>query len=124
MTLNYFALIFFGVLLNAVAQLLLKTGMNRIGHFDFVWENVVPIGWQVMTSLPIFIGMVCYVLSVVVWLLVLSRIEVSVAYPMVSIGYVMASIAAWQLFGEALTPQRVLGILIIIVGVWLVSKTA
>lgn len=124
MTLPYFLLILFGVALNAGAQILLKVGMNRIGHFDFVWANMMPIGWQVATSLPIFMGLVLYFVSVLVWLVVLSRIEVSVAYPMVSIGYVMASIAAWQMFGEALSPQRMLGIGVIIFGVWLVSRTA
>ncbi len=124
MTLNYFGLIFFGVVLNAAAQLLLKVGMNRIGHFELAWENIMPIGMQVITSVPIFLGMVCYFVSVIVWLIVLSRVEVSVAYPMVSIGYVMASIAAWQLFGEDLSLQRIFGIFIIIIGVYLVGKTA
>ncbi|MGZ5150883.1 MAG: SMR family transporter, partial [Burkholderiales bacterium] len=64
-------------------------------------------------------GIACYVVSVVVWVLALSRVDVSIAYPMLSIGYVVNAVAAWALFGEALTPMRVAGIIVIIFGVYL-----
>lgn len=116
-------LILFGVLLNAGAQLALKEGMRRIGHFEFVWANVVPIGWQVATNPFVAFGIALYVFSVVVWLLVLSRVDVSFAYPLLSVGYVVNAIAAWYLFGEDLSPQRLGGILIIIFGVYLVTRS-
>jgi multidrug transporter EmrE-like cation transporter len=58
-----------------------------------------------------------------VWILALSRVEVSIAYPMLSIGYVVNAIAAWMLFGEDLNMARVAGIGVIIVGVWLVARS-
>ena len=118
-----FFLILFGVLLNAAAQLLLKSGMNQIGHFQFSGANVIPIALKVMTNPPILTGLAAYVLSVVVWLLVLSRVQVSYAYPMLSIGYVVNAIAAYMLFGEALSVMRVTGIFIIIAGVYVVSQS-
>jgi multidrug transporter EmrE-like cation transporter len=123
MKLVEFSLILFGVLLNACAQLLLKAGTNRIGHFDFSLNNALPIGWQLATNPYIFGGLSCYVISVVVWIMALSRVPVSIAYPMLSIGYVVNALAAWWLFGESLTAMRLTGIGVIIVGVYLVTKS-
>ena len=121
---NYFSLIMVGVLLNAAAQLLLKSGMIRIGHFEFNWNSLIPIGIQAALTPAILLGLFCYVVSVVIWMAVLSRVEVSVAYPMVSIGYIIAALAGWYFFDEALSLMRVGGILVIILGVFMVSKTA
>jgi multidrug transporter EmrE-like cation transporter len=68
-------------------------------------------------------GMACYVVSVVVWVLGLSRVEVSIAYPMLSVGYVLNAVAAWYLFGEAVSATRLVGIGIIIVGVYIVARS-
>lgn len=118
-----FALILLGVLLNAGAQLLLKAGMTQIGHFEFSLSNAWPIGLKVAGNPPIISGLFLYVLSVAVWLLVLSRVQVSYAYPMLSIGYIVNAVAAYYLFGEPLTSLRVLGIFIIMAGVYLVART-
>lgn len=118
-----FALILLGVLLNAAAQLMLKAGMGQIGHFEFSAANVVPISMKVMANIPIISGLTMYVFSVVVWLMVLSRVQVSYAYPMLSIGYVVNAVAAYYLFGEPLSSIRVLGIFIIITGVYLVAQS-
>lgn len=118
-----FSLILLGVLLNASAQLLLKAGMSQIGHFDFSFANIVPIGFKVAGNMPIMTGLSFYVASVVVWLLVLSRVQVSFAYPMLSIGYVVNALAANYFFGEPLTSVRMLGIFVIIGGVYLVAQS-
>ncbi len=76
---SYLPLILLGVLLNAAAQLFLKEGMRRIGHFEFVWANLIPISIQVAGNIFVLAGLLCYVVSVAVWLLVLSRVEVSFA---------------------------------------------
>lgn len=117
-----FLLILIGVLLNATAQLLLKAGTNAIGHFAFTAENILPIGWRLATQPHIFGGLSCYVISVVVWIMALSRVDVSVAYPMLSIGYVVNAIAAWYLFGEAISVTKLAGIGIIVLGVFIVSR--
>jgi multidrug transporter EmrE-like cation transporter len=118
-----FSLLMTGVLLNAGAQLLLKAGTNSVGVFEFSRDNLVPVGWRLATEPHIVGGLACYVISVVVWVMALSRVEVSVAYPLLSIGYVVNAIAAWYLFGEAVTPMRLAGIGIIIVGVCLVARS-
>lgn len=112
-----------GVLLNAAAQLLLKAGTNAIGHFEFSAENILPVGLRLALEPHILGGMVCYAVSLVVWILGLSRVPVSVAYPMLSIGYVLNALAAWHLFGESLTAQKIIGIGFIILGVVLVTRS-
>lgn len=112
-----------GVTLNAGAQLLLKAGVNAVGHFEFTRENILPIGLKLATQLPIVGGLACYVVSVGVWIIGLSRVEVSVAYPMLSLGYVVNAFAASYLFGEALSAQRLAGIAIILVGVVVLARS-
>ncbi len=118
-----FSLLLTGVLLNAGAQLLLKAGTNRIGEFAFSLDNVAPIGARIASSPPILAGLACYGVSVVVWIMALSRVPVSVAYPMLSIGYIVNAVAAWWLFGESLTAQKLVGIGFIIAGVYLVARS-
>lgn len=118
-----FVLILSGVLLNAAAQLLLKAGTNSVGHFQFSAENLLPIGWKLGTQPYILAGLSCYVISVIVWIMALSRVQVSIAYPMLSIGYVVNAIAAYFLFGEAVGMQRLLGIGVILIGVVLVARS-
>ena len=123
MSLTVFSLLLTGVLLNAAAQLFLKAGTLRIGEFAFSADNIVPIGWQLATQPFIVAGVGCYVISLVVWIMGLSRVPVSIAYPMLSIGYIVSAIAAWYLFGESLTAQKMIGIGFIVIGVYLVAKS-
>ncbi len=116
-------LVLTGVLLNACGQLLLKAGTNSVGTFAFNVENLLPVGIKLATEPHILGGLTCYVISVVVWTMALSRVEVSLAYPMLSIGYVVNAFAAWWLFGEVLTMERLVGIGVIIFGVFLLART-
>jgi multidrug transporter EmrE-like cation transporter len=118
-----FSLLMTGVMLNAGAQLLLKAGTNSVGAFEFSSANILPVGWKLATEPHIIGGLGCYVISVVVWIMALSRVEVSIAYPLLSVGYVVNAIAAYYLFGEAVTPMRLTGIAIIIAGVWVVARS-
>jgi len=117
------SLIFAGVLLNALAQLLLKAGTNAVGEFEFTAANVLPVGMKLAFEPHIIGGVACYVVSLVVWIMGLSRVEVSVAYPMLSIGFALNALLAWWLLGEAVTPLRMLGIGVIVVGVYLVARS-
>lgn len=117
------SLVLTGVLLNAVAQLLLKAGTNAIGHFDFHWQNAFPVGMKLAMHPAILAGMTCYAISLVVWIMALSRVPVSIAYPMLSIGYLINAIAAWAWLNEPLGAQKLLGIGFIILGVWLIARS-
>jgi multidrug transporter EmrE-like cation transporter len=118
-----YGLIFTGVLLNATAQLLLKAGTNAVGHFEFVAENIGPVATRLAFQPSIMAGVLCYGVSLVVWIMGLSRIEVSIAYPMLSLGYILNAAAAWYFFGESLGALRLAGIGFIMVGVCLIARS-
>jgi multidrug transporter EmrE-like cation transporter len=118
-----FALILTGVLLNAAAQLLLKAGTNAVGQFAFHAGNALPIGMKLAFEPHILAGMACYAISLVVWILALSRVAVSIAYPMLSIGYVVNAAVAHYWLGESVSAMRLLGIGIIVVGVFVVARS-
>ena len=118
-----FGLLMTGVLLNAAAQLLLKAGTNAVGHFELSAQNIVPVGLKLALEPHIAGGLACYVVSVAVWIVGLSRVPVSVAYPMLSVGYIVNALAAWYLFGESLTAQKLVGIAFIVCGVFLVARS-
>ena len=117
-----FALIFTGVMLNAAAQILMKAGTNAIGYFEFSMENILPIGWKLATEWYIVTALFCYALSVVIWILALSRVPVSIAFPMLSMAYVVNAVAAWYLLGEAFNPTKLVGMGVIILGVIIISR--
>ena len=118
------ALVLTGVVLNALAQTLLKLGTNRLGGMEFTLTNGPAIALKTLTMWPFLLGFACYGVSLVVWIAALSRVPVTVAYPMLSIGYVLnALIARWWL-GESLSTGGWAGILLICAGVWLIARQA
>jgi multidrug transporter EmrE-like cation transporter len=122
-TVSTFGFILTGICLNALAQLLLKAGTNAVGAIHLTAANWFTTGLKLASQLPIVGGLGCYVLSVVVWIIGLSRVDVTVAYPMLSLGYILNAIGAWYFLGESVSAQRMLAIGIIIVGVALLARS-
>jgi multidrug transporter EmrE-like cation transporter len=118
-----FALLLAAIVLGNCAQLLLKAGTNAVGTFAFTLDNAWPVGLRLALEPRIITGTGCYVVSLVAWIMVLSRTELSVAYPMLSIGFALNAVLAWWLLGEAVTPLRMLGIGVIILGVYMVARS-
>lgn len=116
-------LVILAMFLNAGAQLLLKAGMNRIGFFTFSWQNFLPVSLQIMANPYILGGIFIYIFSLCTWLLVLSRIDVAIAYPLTSLAYVLTAIASYYIFGEHLSSMRIIGIFVILLGVYLIART-
>jgi multidrug transporter EmrE-like cation transporter len=112
-----------GVLLNAVAQLALKSGARELGVLSPEIGALTDMGLRIVAQPAIWLGLLCYALSVVLWIVTLSRTDVSIAYPFLSIGYVVTALAAWQLYGEALNAQRGVAIGLICIGVVLLSRS-
>jgi len=123
MTWTAFSFLFTGVLLNAAAQLLLKAGTNVLGVISLTRENWLEQATRMAVQPHFIAGAACYGVSLVVWIIGLSRVPVSIAYPMLSLGYVINAIAAHYLLGESVTLARWLGIGFIVLGVWLVAKS-
>lgn len=123
MNLPTFGFIFIGICLNAVAQLLLKAGTNAVGAIHLTADNWLSTGIKLATQLPILGGLTCYVVSVGVWIIGLSRVDVTIAYPLLSLGYIINAIGAWYFLGEAVSAQRLLAIGVIIIGVVLLTRS-
>jgi len=120
---RYLPLILIGVLLNAAAQLLLKKGMLAVGQFAFKPGDMWQMAPRIALDPYIIAGLTIYVVSVVAWMLVLSRVDVSAAYPFLSIGYVFAAVGGWVFFAETISLERMLGMALICVGVVFVARS-
>ncbi len=117
-------LILSGVGLNAAAQLALKVATRPLGGFARFDAATLAASIDILfRSAPFWVGMCCYAASLCVWLAALAKAPVSVAYPMLSLGYVVVAFASAMWLGEALSPTRLLGIALICAGVVLVSRS-
>ncbi|MGO9620636.1 MAG: EamA family transporter [Desulfobaccales bacterium] len=116
-------LILLDVGLNVLGQLSLKFGMSKMGNFALSLSALPPVFARAAFNPFILLGVVCYGMGFLVWLVVLAKAEVSYAYPLISLGYVFTAIMAWALMGETLTITRMSGILVICLGVFLVARS-
>ena len=123
MKLADFGVLLCGVLLNAFAQLGLKAATRVTGPLVASEPDVLRRVLGLLTVPSLWFALSAYGLSVIVWLVGLSRVPVSQAYPLLSLGYVINIGLAWWLLGEVPTAQRVLGIGVIIAGVVLVARS-
>ena len=123
MKLSDFAILFCGVLLNALAQLGLKAATRVTGPLVSVDGTLWKKGLDLIAVPSLWYALAAYGLSVIVWLVGLSRVPVSQAYPLLSLGYVINIGLAWWLLGEVPNVQRVAGIGVIVIGVVLVARS-
>lgn len=114
-------LILLSVLLNCAAQLLIRKGMLIEGEVGM--QNMLSHVGSMITNVWLWGAMLCYALSIFLWMSVLSKVEVSYAYPLLSVGYVVSAVAGYALFNENLSPIRIAGIIVICIGVILISRS-
>lgn len=123
MTVVTFAIILASVMLNSAAQLALKAGARAIGTGSIgSGAAMVQAALHAAAQPWVLCGLVFYFVSAGLWIAALTRVDITVAYPMLSMGYVIAAFAAWQLFGEQLSTMRLLGIGTILVGVVILAR--
>ena len=123
MKLTDFSFLLSGVLLNAFAQLWLKAATRVSGPLVAGDAGLTNRAMQLVAVPSLWYALTAYGLSVVVWIVGLSRVPVSQAYPMLSLGYVLNIGMAWWLFGEVPNAQRVIGVGVIVAGVVLVARS-
>lgn len=113
-------LILASVGLNALAQIFLRLGARSAG---------APAGEPVAAVVAMAVqpavlaGLGCYGVSLLLWLYVLGRVEVSFAYPFLALGFVLVALAGWQWLGEPMPPARAAGIGIILAGVVVLARS-
>jgi len=122
MRLTDFGWLMTGVTLNAVAQLALKNATGTTGAIDGTRQGLWTAAQQLGASTSFWLALLAYAISVAVWVVGLSRLPVSQAYPVLSLGYLITALLAWMLLGESISLERWAGIGLIMVGVILVSS--
>lgn len=112
-------LILISVLLNCVAQICIKQGMLQIGQVGLsnIAQNILPM----LCNIWLWFAVACFVSSVIVWFIVLSRVEVSYAYMFNSLGYVIIAVCGYLMFGEQFSFTKIIGCCIVIIGVVVIS---
>ena len=109
------------VLLNCSAQFLIRKGMMVAGEMSML--NIAQNIGSLITNVWFWLAMLCYGISVLLWMSILSKVEVSFAYPFLSIGYVVSAVIGYFFFGESLSAIRIAGIIVICFGVVLISRS-
>ena len=115
-------LILLSVTLNCLAQVLMKAGMLKIGVVDSIGTFFEKLPLLIITP-SLVIALAFYVLSLLLWIVVLSKVDVSFAYAFSSLGFVFVTSLGWFCFDEHISSVRILGICLICTGVVLVAKS-
>ena len=113
-------LVFICVGMGVIGQLGMKKGMTTIGNIE-VKDILSTRIFEVVFQKYVFIGMLFYVLSSLLWLVILSKAELSFVYPLISIGYIITAIFGKFFFNENLSFFRLFGILLICGGVYMIA---
>lgn len=111
------------VLAGATGQVLLKKGMSSIGPLTLSLSKLLSILWRMATNPYVIVGLLIYVGGTVFWLTALSRVDLSYAYPFASLSYIVMLAASWLLFREDISVVRLLGTLVVGVGVLIISRS-
>jgi len=117
------AYILISVLASAIGQVLLKKGMGSMGPLTLTMDQLGGVLWRIATAPYVIIGLAIYAAGTVFWLVALSRADLSYAYPFASLQYAVMLGASWRLFDEHITAWRLLGTLVISLGVLLISRS-
>ena len=119
-----FALLMVAMCLTVTGELLLKTGMNRHGVLEVSFSTLIPTAGKLLGN-PFVVGGFVFVFSgALFWLAVLSRWPLTLAYPLLSISYIIGICASVLILKEKVSPIQVVGVFVIILGVFLVSRSA
>ncbi len=116
------AIIVLSVSMSSMAHLLLKKGMISHSLANNTSESMFNLFWSVGTNPWVMIGMVLHVGALIVWLWALSKVDISFAYPFIALGYVFVGLLACFWLGEQISPLRLIGMTIIVVGVIVLAR--
>jgi drug/metabolite transporter (DMT)-like permease len=115
--------ILLGTLGGSIGQVLLKKGMTGMGPLTLSADQLGPVLWRMATNPYVLGGLCIYGLATIFWLTALSRVPLSYAYPFVSLNFLVILLVSWRLFGEDISVWRLLGTLVVGVGVLLIAKS-
>ncbi len=114
----------FCIILLVAGQTLLKVGLLRIGGTNFMSGPLVQNVGKLLSTPYIVLGFAVYGVSAILWLDVLSRLDFSVAFPLVSLTYIFALIIGSVLFHEQVGLSRIMGVFLICGGLVFIVRSA
>jgi multidrug transporter EmrE-like cation transporter len=118
------ALIVSSIVLSVLGQYALKLGARQLGQVGVEDAGrAATLVWSAATNPYLIAGLACYGLGAVTWILVLTRVPLSWAYPMLALNQVLILFVAATFLGEHVSALRWGGVLLIITGVFLVSRS-
>jgi drug/metabolite transporter (DMT)-like permease len=109
--------------LNAAAQIFMRSGMLKVGEVSISVPALFKALPEMVSNGFLWLSLLCYGISIIMWMVVLSGSEVSFAYPFLSIGYILSAVIGYFFLGESVTPARIAGIAIICIGVFFISRS-
>lgn len=124
MSLLVLLLAFASVSLNAFAQVALRKTMLTIAPLPDAIAGYFGFALQLLMNPWFIIGMSCYVFSIGLWMAVLGKVEVSLAYPLLSFGYIIATAIGYFFLKEDVNTMRLVGLSLICVGIVFISRSA
>lgn len=122
MSIVTFTLLMFDILLAVAGQLLLKHGMNQIGVLEFSLKNIQVLILAAMKNVYIWIALICYGLAMLLWLFILSKLKLSLAYPATALIYIFIMAGSWFILKERITAMQIAGVAIILIGMFFLFK--
>jgi len=114
--------ILIAVTIGVVGQVSIKKGLNSLEDIDFS-SRIIATYLKILLSPYVILGCLTYFISIFFWLYVLSRVDLSFAYPFLALSYVLVILTSWMFLGEAIPFIRVVGVVVICFGVFLVAKS-
>ncbi len=118
-----FLLLLFAISLSVTGEFLLKAGMNQVGMLSLTPKGFMSGLLRAFSNPRILAGFALIFCGSLIWLAVLSRVELSWAYPMLSLGYLFVVLTSWFFLGEAFSLLRVMGTLFICLGVYFIFRS-
>lgn len=115
------ALIFINIPLGVIGQFFIKQAINHIGPYSSM--PLLTFLYKAFTSPMVILGLFLYLLSAALWVMILSKVDLSFAYPLLSIGYLLVLFVSWAFLHETISPVRLVGVVLIMLGVIFVFRS-
>ena len=124
MNLITFIIALVSVSLNALAQIALRKTMLTLEQMPSELSGYFNLALNLLSNIWFMLGMGCYVISIGLWMVVLGKVEVSLAYPLLSVGYILTAVIGYFFMGENVNLIRIIGLTFICVGIIIISRSA
>lgn len=114
-------ILIFVIIINVAGQLLMKMGMNALKPLYFQ-DRISKEFIRIFSNKYVIFGIITYIIGTFFWLYVLSKMELSISYPMLSLSYILIAVVSWIFLGESMSLNKIFGIVIISIGIYILNR--